>query len=206
VIIGDVAGKRVRAAAMAGLVRHGARFVSQAENGPAAILARLDDALREQSTVSLCSALCISVRTDHLLVSSAGHPGPLVVRRDGRIREIGGAGPLLGIAPGGRWPERSLRVGPDETVLLYTDGVTDTRGKTERFGGQRLRELLIEHAGRAPDALLAELESALDRFQVGPQSDDTAALALRHERAPGAGRTRSRFAKSHLLTRPASGR
>jgi hypothetical protein len=56
VIIGDVVGKGVQAAAMAGLVRHGARFVSQAENRPGAILARLDDALREQPTLSLCSA------------------------------------------------------------------------------------------------------------------------------------------------------
>ncbi len=194
VIIGDVAGKGVRAAAMAGLVRHGARFVSQAESGPAAILARLDDALRQQPTMSLCSALCLRVHPDHLLVSSAGHPGPLVVRDDGRIREIGGAGQLLGLEPGGGWSERTVRVGPDETVLLYTDGVTDTRGRTERLGLRRLRALLIEHAELAPDALLHELESALDRFQLGPQSDDTAALALRPEPSPAAGRTRSRFA------------
>jgi anti-anti-sigma factor len=194
VMIGDVAGKGARAAAMAGLVRHGARFVSQDETGPGAILARLDEALRQQSTVSLCSALCMSVHTDHLLVSSAGHPGPLVVRRDGRIREIGGAGPLLGVASGGSWPERTVQLQPGETVFLYTDGVTDTRGKTERFGEHRLRHLLIEHAHEAPDALLAGLESALDQFQLGPQSDDTAALALRHERSPGAARTRSRFA------------
>ena len=194
VIIGDVAGKGVRAAAMAGLMRHGARFVSQAESGPGAILARLDDALRQQPAVSLCSALCMSVQSDHLLVSSAGHPGPVVVRRDGRIREIGGAGPLLGVASGGSWPERTVRVAPDETVLLYTDGVTDTRGNAERFGEPRLTELLVEHADEAPDVLLAELESALDRFQLGPQSDDTAALALRRERSTGKGRTHSRFA------------
>jgi anti-anti-sigma factor len=198
VIIGDVAGKGVRAAAMAGLVRHGARFVSQSESGPAAILARLDAALRQQPAVSLCSAVCIGVRSDHLLVSSAGHPGPVVVRRDGRVREIAGAGPLLGVASAGSWPERTVRVGPHETVLLYTDGVTDTRGKTERFGEQRLKELLIEHADQAPDALLAELESALDQFQLGSQSDDTAALALRRERSPGEGRTRSRFAEPRV--------
>jgi anti-anti-sigma factor len=136
----------------------------------------------------------MSVQSDHLVVSSAGHPGPIVVRRDGRIREIGGAGPLLGVGSGGSWPEWSVRVGPDETVLLYTDGVTDTRGKAERFGEPRLTELLVEHADEAPDALLAELESALDRFQLGPQSDDTAALALRLERSAGKGRTHSRFA------------
>lgn len=204
VVIGDVVGKGVPAAAMAGLVRHGARFVSQTENRPAAILARLDDALRQQPTVSLCSALCISVHTNHLLVSSAGHPGPVVVRRDGRIREIGGAGPLLGLASGGSWPERTVRMRPDETVLLYTDGVTDTRGKTERFGEQRLTELLIKHAGQPPEELLAELESALDEFQMGTQTDDTAALALRPERVPGAGRTRSRFAPPRVGFRGAN--
>jgi anti-anti-sigma factor len=204
VIIGDVAGKGVPAAAMAGLVRHGARFISQDESRPAAILARLDDALRQQPAVSLSSALCMSVHPDHLLVSSAGHPGPVVVRRDGRVREIGGAGPLLGLASGGNWPERTVRVGSDETVLLYTDGVTDTQGRTERFGQQRLTELLIKHADEAPDELLAELESALDGFQLGPQSDDTAALALRLERLPGEGRTHSRFAAPRASHRFAS--
>lgn len=204
VMIGDVAGKGAPAAAMAGLVRHGARFISQSESRPGAILARLDDVLRQQPMVSLCSALCIEVHTDHLLVSSAGHPGPVVVRRDGRVREIGGAGPLLGVASGGSWPERTVRVGPDETVFLYTDGVTDTRGRTERFGEQRLIGLLTKHADRRPDALLAELESALDEFQLGPQSDDTAAVALRPERLSGAGRTRSRFATPRVGFRSTS--
>jgi anti-anti-sigma factor len=194
VIIGDVAGKGVQAAAMAGLVRHGARFVSQAESGPSAILARLDDALREQPTLSLCSALCVSVHPDHLLVSSAGHPGPIIVRPDGRIREIGGGGPMLGFTSGASRPERTVQVGPGETVLLYTDGVTDTRGETERFGHRRLVDLLTEHAGLSAHELLGELESALERFQLGPQSDDTAALALRAQRSPAAAPTRSRFA------------
>jgi anti-anti-sigma factor len=192
VILGDVAGKGVEAAAMAALVRHGARFMSQADKPPAAVLAGLDDALRQQPRLSLCSALCMSVQSTHLLVSSAGHPGPLIVRQDGRIREIGGGGPMLGVPSGAAWPERTVPVGPEETVLLYTDGVTDARGETERFGQQRLAELLIEHASLSPGDLLAELESALDRFQRGPQSDDTAALALRLERSPVKGHMRSR--------------
>ena len=184
VILGDVVGKGVQAAAMAGLVRHGARFVSQAENRPGAILARLDDALREQRTLSLCTALCVCIHTDHVLVSSAGHPAPIVVRLDGRIREIGGGGPILGLSSGASWPERTVRVSADETVLLYTDGVTDTHGETERFGQHRLAELLIEHSHLSPPELLAELETSLHRFQLGRQSDDTAALALRLQRSP----------------------
>jgi anti-anti-sigma factor len=184
VILGDVAGKGVEAAAMAALVRSGARFVSQAEPGPAAILGRLDEALRQRSTLSLCSALCVSLEKDRLLVSSAGHPAPLIVRGDGRIREIGGAGAILGFSPDSTWPERSVAIEAGETVLLYTDGVTDTRGATQRFGRRRLEELLVEEADSSPPDLLSRLEQALAQFQVGPQSDDTAALALRVEGSP----------------------
>ena len=193
VMLGDVAGKGVEAAAMTALVRHGARFLSRAEPGPAAILARLDEALRERPALSLCSAICARLHGDQLVISSAGHPPVLIVRRDGRIREIAGGGPLLGAWEGHDWPQRTVSVGPDETVLLYTDGVTDTRGASERFGQERLRGLLVEHASRAPADLLAELESALQQFQRGPQNDDTAAIALRLDPAragePGAAPT-----------------
>jgi anti-anti-sigma factor len=178
-ILGDVAGKGVEAAAMAALVRNGARFIGQTERGPAAILARLDEALRQRQTLSLCSALCVRLHAGHLVLSSAGHPAPLIIRADGRLREIGGGGPILGVTSAGVWPERTVHLEPDETVLLYTDGVTDTRSASERFGLQRLRGVLVDHADRGPADLLAQIEVALERFQLGPQSDDTAALALR---------------------------
>jgi serine phosphatase RsbU (regulator of sigma subunit) len=70
-------------------------------------------------------------------------------------------------------------VAHDETLFLYTDGVIDTLGEDERFGSERLKRLLATHAGQTPDGLLSSLEAELDRFQVGAQADDTAALALR---------------------------
>jgi anti-anti-sigma factor len=185
-ILGDVAGKGVEAAAMAALMRGGARFVSQVERSPAAILARLDEALRQRSALSLCSALCVCLDGGNLLLSSAGHPGPLIVRGDGRIREIGGGGPMLGVSPDAEWPERSVAIEPGETVLLYTDGVTETRGATQRFGIGRLEELMVHEAERSPGELLAQLELALTNFQLGPQTDDTAALALRFKPDSGA--------------------
>jgi serine phosphatase RsbU (regulator of sigma subunit) len=116
VILGDVAGRGVEAAAMTALVRHGARFVSQVQDGPAAILTRLDEALRQQPTLSLCSALCMRLHDAHLAVSSAGHPPPLIVRDDGRVRELGGGGPVLGAWPDSHWPERAVSLGQNETV------------------------------------------------------------------------------------------
>jgi integral membrane sensor domain MASE1 len=183
VVLGDVTGKGIEAATMTALMRHGARVASQIESGPAAILARLDQALREQPTLPPCSALCARLGTDHIIVSSAGHPRPLTICHDGHIQQVDGGGRLLGAWPGGDWPERKVRLGPDETIVFFTDGITDLRGETERFGDQRLRALLAEHAGLAPDELLAELGAALGRFQRGARSDDTAAVALRPAQA-----------------------
>jgi serine phosphatase RsbU (regulator of sigma subunit) len=182
VLLGDVTGRGVEAAAMTSLVRHGARFLAKQEHVPSAILARLDEALREQSGLSLCSVLCVRLQEGRIEMSSAGHPPPLLVRDDGRIREIGGPGPILGGWEDSSWEDREVRVAADETLLMYTDGVTDTRGERERFGAVRLRRLLAEHAGASPQRLLSELQETLDEFQAEGHADDTGAVALRPAR------------------------
>jgi PAS domain S-box-containing protein len=179
VLLGDVTGKGIEAASLTSLVRHGARFLSRYERSPSRILGGLNDALREQPGLWLCTALCVRLHRDHAVIASAGHPGPLVVRDDGRVREIGAAGPILGAWTGQGSIDRSVPIARDETLFLYTDGVIDTRGGPGRFGVHRLKRLLAAHAGQPPDRLLGDLEAELDRFQVGPQADDTAVLALR---------------------------
>jgi PAS domain S-box-containing protein len=186
VLLGDVTGKGIEAAALTSLVRHGARFLSRYERSPSRILAGLNDALGDQPGLLLCTALCVRLHEDKAIIASAGHPSALVVRDDGRVREIGAAGPILGAWSGANWSDYPVPIARDETLFLYTDGVVDTRGELERFGVRRLKRLLREHAGRPPARLLAELEVALDRFQVGAQADDTAALALRPVPTAGA--------------------
>ncbi len=179
VLLGDVTGKGVEAAALTSLVRHGTRFLSRYERSPSQILVRLNEALSEQRGLLLCTAVCVRLEREQAVIASAGHPAPLVVRDDGRVREIGTTGPILGAWTGKPPAERAVKVAPDETLFLYTDGVIDTLGEDERFGSERLKRALAEHAGVAPDELLSSLEAGLDRFQVGAQADDTAALALR---------------------------
>jgi PAS domain S-box-containing protein len=179
VLLGDVTGRGVDAAAMTSLVRHGARFLAKNEHAPSRILSSLDETLREQPGVSLCSALCVRLEAARVVISSAGHPSPLIVREDGRIREIGGTGPILGGWRGSSWSDRPVDLTAGETLLLYTDGVTDTRGEGERFGKDRLQGVLAEHADASPGAMLDALEHALDRFQAEGHSDDTGAVALR---------------------------
>jgi PAS domain S-box-containing protein len=177
-LIGDVTGKGIEAAAMTSLVRHGARFVGEQLPDPSAVLARIDAALRKQASISLCSAVCLRIEGDRLCIASAGHPLPLVVTDDG-VRSAGRAGPVLGAFPDSEWPLEELVLGPDEVLLLYTDGVTDTVGSHGRFGEQRLRRTTAECGPLPAEELLSCVDKALSDFQIGPQADDTAAVALR---------------------------
>jgi len=183
VVIGDVTGKGVQAAALTSLVRHGARFVSRMDARPSTILHHLDEALKQRSTLSLCTALCARLHPDHLLLSSAGHPLPLIVGADGEVTEAGTPHPLLGTSPAFEWPDERVTIQPGATIVLYTDGVTDTRGVQGRFGEDGLRRLLATQRSASPSRLLSALDAELRAFQVGVQSDDTAIIALRAEPA-----------------------
>jgi PAS domain S-box-containing protein len=185
VIIGDVTGKGLLAATLTQLARHCARFMSRIDPRPSAVLRAIDEALLAQGQLSLCSALCLRLGDDEIVVSSGGHPLPLVVGADGALREAGQPGMLLGIAGPHGWHDEELRLGDGETLVAFTDGVTDAHSGDGRFGEERLHELLRERAGAAPGGLLEALDAALDAFRAGPQGDDTAAVALAR-RAPEA--------------------
>jgi PAS domain S-box-containing protein len=198
VIIGDVTGKGVEAAALTSLLRHGARFISQTGTRPAGILRRLDMALKQRSTMSLCTTLCARLTPEELVFCSAGHPMPLLVGGDGSVREMGEPGRLLGLTDVYDWRDQTMPMRAGEIVVLYTDGVTDTRGEQQRFGEARLRELLSHGAALSPSELLASLDAALAGFQVGAQADDTAVIAMRIEPAhPSDAKLRRRARPSH---------
>ncbi len=186
VIIGDVTGKGVHAATLTSLARHCTRFMCRIDPRPSAVLQAIADALVAYGELSLCSALCLRLRDDGIVVSAGGHPLPLVVGRDGELREAGRPGLLLGIPDGAGWHDEPLTLAEGETLLAYTDGATDARGAGERFGEQRLRALLQARAGSPPAVLLAALDAELSAFRVGPQADDTAAVAIARS-AAGAG-------------------
>ncbi len=178
-LIGDVTGRGVAAAALTALMRHGARFASRLEPRPAAILAQLDEELRARQAGELCTALCARLYQGKLVLSSAGHPPAWIVDLSGTVFEAPEPGPLLGAFSDGRWPQETLEVRPDQLVLLYTDGVTETVGSSGRFGPERLQRVLAEHARLSPAQLLEALDAELAEFRHGPAMDDVAALALR---------------------------
>jgi hypothetical protein len=71
--------------------------------------------------------------------------------------------------------------------VLFTDGVTDTRGAPGRFGGDRLGAVLADATALEPDDVATRVDQALIAFEEGPQRDDVALLVLRATGEPGAG-------------------
>jgi PAS domain S-box-containing protein len=179
-VFGDVTGKGIQAAAMTTLMRTGARVACRIQPQPAAILARLDEALALESGKALCTALCMCLHRDHMVISSAGHPPAIIVSADGTLREVPTPGPVLGAFPDASWPEENVPMTPGELIFFYTDGVTETTGDGGRFGADRLRELLAQQGGASPATVVNRLDSELDSFTGGSVlRDDVAVVALR---------------------------
>jgi serine phosphatase RsbU (regulator of sigma subunit) len=187
VVLGDVTGKGVEAAALTSLVRHSARMASRFDASPARVLAHVNTILREQSRLSLVTVVCAFMETHgsraRLTVASAGHPLPLMRRDGGAPDAVGDHGVLLGVGGEEDWTETTLDVMPGDIVLFYTDGVTETPGDGTRFGEPRLYEAMAR-AGDEPAAVIAEIERSLRDFQSGETLDDRAMLVLRFTGAP----------------------
>ncbi len=93
---------------------------------------------------------------------------------------------LLGFDERGGWETRTVRLEPGDLLVLYTDGVIDTYGETERFGEGRLAAALRDSSD-ATDAV-RRIDEALTAFGQGPQRDDTAILAVQRVLLPSVGR------------------
>jgi serine phosphatase RsbU (regulator of sigma subunit) len=186
IVIGDVTGKGVQAAALTSLVRHTMRTASEFESSPARLLARVDRTLHDQPSRSVCTALCIRLEQDRATLAAGGHPLPVALTAEG-VSELGEYGPLLGGFPKAAWKNRVVDIRPDTTIMLYTDGVTDAVGEDgTRYGSWRLHEMLGRCRGRAAAQVITSLTKDLETFQSGSHADDTAVLVIRRLPMPAA--------------------
>ena len=178
-IIGDVTGKGIEAAALTSLVRHTMRAASEFESSPAELLARVDGILKKQRARSICTALCMRLFEDRALLAAGGHPLPLHITSRG-VSRVGEHGPLLGGFSDVSWHDTTVELEPGSILVAYTDGVTDAIGADgTRYGLQRLCDTLAQFRGRSATAVIEGLTVALGEFQIGSHADDTAALVLR---------------------------
>jgi PAS domain S-box-containing protein len=183
-VIGDVVGKGAKAAAITGLARHTLRAAALYEQSPAQMVRVLNRAMRNQFTdeEQFCTAAVARLQGDELCVALGGHPLPLIVRRDGSVHTAGSPGTLIGVLDEPTVSEERVRLLPGESVVLHTDGVTDTHGADGRFGSERLAAVLAMSLRLPPSQIVLRIDRALSAYRVGEPTDDSAILAFRLSR------------------------
>jgi PAS domain S-box-containing protein len=185
VVVGDVTGHGAEAAALTSLSRYTLRTAARLLGDPAAAVEQLNAALLERRQLSLVSLCCAALRVDGDDVTAdvllAGHP-PAYHLSGAAHRTVGTQAQLLGFDARGRWETHSVTLDRGDLLVLYTDGVIDTNGETERFGEARLAAALRDATGAA-DAI-RRIDTALTAFGQGPQRDDTAVLAVQRGLLP----------------------
>lgn len=184
-------GKGPQAAAVTSLTRYTLRAAALHDSEPVAALSTLNKVLHERYSADgdprYCTAVFGVLEPDPatgqvtVRIASGGHPPALVLRADGTADFLPTPGGLLvGVLPDARFVAATTVLAPGDTLLLYTDGLTEARTGEDRdtlYGDEALRAFAAEHACRRPQAVVQALTGLLDEFGDG-LDDDTALLAL----------------------------
>jgi PAS domain S-box-containing protein len=184
VVIGDVCGTGPAAAAVMGLARYTLRAAAMQERKPSRILLTLNEAVRRQTTEGRFLTVAYArVRPRpgqvRLTVCCGGHPLPIILRADGSQEAAGRPGTLLGLFPDPNVFDRQVQLGPGDTLIMFTDGVTDLPADGPVEGERRLTEALAKCAGLDAEKVAELLEREVLRRKPGGTRDDMALLVTR---------------------------
>jgi PAS domain S-box-containing protein len=180
-VLGDVCGKGEEAAAVTATARHGIRLLSRFHQDPGKVLAMVNEALLSEER--FVTAVLVSLSTEggrKVTISTAGHPPPILVRPDGVVRIASYGGVPLGVFDDFSPGTESVGLSEGDTLLLHSDGVLDTVDvHGERFGQERLIEVLAANSANPASEMLLAVERALMDFCDGDLRDDLSVLAFR---------------------------
>ncbi len=184
-VLGDVCGKGVEAAVLTGRVRQSIHTAAYFDRRPSEILAALNDVLRGPVPSLLVTVACARLRlagdgqTATIDIAVAGHPAPLILRKGGTVDQPDVSGMAIGVHPGSRYHEETVRIERGDALLMFTDGVDEARGVDGLYGIDRLIGFLPAYAGADPEVLCEAVEQDVVEHLGGRAHDDIALLAMR---------------------------
>jgi sigma-B regulation protein RsbU (phosphoserine phosphatase) len=169
-IVADVTGHGVPAALVASMVK--IAFVMEADrlDTPGVALANINRALHGRFARAYVTACCGNIDTlsRKLSYSSAGHPAPLLLRRDGRVEHLDQQGLVLAFRAEARYATAEVTLDTGDRLFFFSDGLIEAcNARGELFGEERLEQLLIDRAALTPEQLIDQIVADL-RYWVGP--------------------------------------
>jgi serine phosphatase RsbU (regulator of sigma subunit)/anti-sigma regulatory factor (Ser/Thr protein kinase) len=183
-LVADVAGKGVGAAFFMAVSRTVLQDLAQDELGPEEVLGRANDLLSGRNPMELFVTACYCIydpRDGSLAYASAGHPPPLLRTAQGEVLNLDCANDIaLGVMPGMSYSRRHAHLAYGDTLLLYTDGITEAFDAAENaYGEKHLIAWLQRNQEPQAAAKLVSLVRDVADFVGGAEpSDDLTALLL----------------------------
>jgi FixJ family two-component response regulator/putative methionine-R-sulfoxide reductase with GAF domain len=180
--IGDVSGKGLGAAAVTSLAKNVMRALIIEGHAPDIVMGKSNDVIARFTDVETFVTGFygdLDTATGDLEYCNAGHPPALVAGPLGpRLLETGG--PILGALAGAAYHRGSTRIEAGESLILYTDGLTEARSPAgEFYGERRLASFVAGNTQTTPQDLATSLFEEVWAFSQGKLRDDVAVLVLR---------------------------
>jgi serine phosphatase RsbU (regulator of sigma subunit) len=191
VAIGDVCGKGEDGAAATAAARHAIRVLAHSDPDPVQVLRGANEIMLAEEfggRFVTASAAHLSWRDGalHIVLASAGHPGPVLVRPDGRAQLLPGGGVPLGIFADPEPASRELLLSAGDLLFFYTDGLTDARSPQATYLEENLADSLAQLAGRRAADVVSDMRKLVLDFSAGTLHDDLTMLVLRVGTIPAA--------------------
>jgi serine phosphatase RsbU (regulator of sigma subunit)/PAS domain-containing protein len=189
ITVGDVCGKGQEAAAMTAAARHAIRAVALWNPDPADVLAKVNEIMLagDYEDRFVTAKLAYLRREDgrvRVTLASAGHPGPALVRPDGRVDVLSGGGLPLGLFPDADPHTEEIELGEDDLLFFYSDGVTEARSPDMRYFEDILPDELAGLAGRSAAETARIVQSLVSSFSQDELRDDLTILVAKVKALP----------------------
>lgn len=183
-VVGDVVGHGLRAAAMMGQLRNAFRAYALVQGSPAETMARIDRLMATETGGAMATVLYLVLdrESGEVCFSSAGHPPPLLLTPDGPRFLEGGRSVPIGATDAAVFGEHTEVIPDGSTLVLYTDGLVERRDTPLE---QRLAELAAA-ATRSEGGIEQLCDDVLAALIAGAPADDVALLAVRPEQVAAA--------------------
>lgn len=185
-VVCDVAGKGIQAASVTGVVREVLRALIADGKPVGEALAALNTTMHSRSDRHCTLAVAEiappgKVRGDlPVTIYLAGHDQPILVRANGDVSATGQWGTALGVVPRVHCPPQRLSLHPGDTLVFFTDGVTERRNGREFFGHKRALDAAAQLAGHPADVIADGLANLALNFSPEPVRDDITVVAIRN--------------------------
>jgi len=186
-VVGDVSGKGIAAGIFMAVTRTLIRATAVPGRGPVEIMNRVNAQLAKENQASLFVTMILGIvdtATGRMVYGQGGHNPPILVPVQGKPTYEPAGGMPLGVFEDAKFGERELQLKPGETLLVYTDGVTEAMNQAkDLFGEDRLEKAVTGVVDLSPEKIAERVIEQVEGFVLeAERSDDITLLAIQRRK------------------------